>query len=238
MALSSFGFAEAQSPDRGLLWRVVQLCAANARLTGGSFPCLDVSLAGGFAVVRAPLDTTHVVVVPTVRLPGIEAASLQASDSANYFADAWGARHFVEDRAPRRLERSDIGLAINSLPGRSQDQLHIHVDCLARTAREALKTHAADIGSTWSRLRFELHGERYWALRVASADLAGVNVFRLAAEGLHVTEADLARMTIVVAGTRSDQGRDGFYLLATLATSSRRMDGHGEFLLDNSCTGR
>jgi CDP-diacylglycerol pyrophosphatase len=238
--LSIAGYAVAQSADRGLLWRVVQTCVLNARITGASFPCLDVNIAkgvdNGFAVVRAPLETTHVVVVPTRRVEGVEHAGLQDAGTENYFADAWQARHFVSERAPKPLHRDDLGLALNSRQGRSQDQLHIHIDCLQTSVRNALKAHATDIhAGAWSRLSFDLHGDRYWATKLKSADLSDVNVFRLVAEGLHVAEADRFKVTIVVAGTSLDKGEDGFYLLALVAKNPRSSQGHGEFLLDHAC---
>jgi CDP-diacylglycerol pyrophosphatase len=239
-SLSLVGFAMGQSIDRGLLWRVVQTCVANNRITGASFPCLDVNITkgveAGFAVVRAPLDTTHIVVVPTARVVGVEHAGLDEVGAENYFADAWQARHFVAERSPKPLRREDFGLALNSRPGRSQDQLHIHIDCLQTSARDALKAHAAEIhAGTWSRLSFDLHGDRYLATKLKSADLRDTNIFQLVTDGLHVAEADRSKVTIVVAGASSDKRDDGFYLLALVAKNARSNQGHGEFLLDHSC---
>src|SRR5947209_4349827 len=106
--------------DRDLLWGVVKICVANRELTGGAFPCLEVDtaqgLARGFAVVRAPLKQTHVVVTPTARVSGIEDTALQSPDAPNYFADAWAARKYVLDSAERPVSDRDIGLAVNSRP--------------------------------------------------------------------------------------------------------------------------
>ena len=234
--------ALAQTGERGLLWHVVQACLVNARITGAVFPCLDVDVSkgeeAGFAVVRAPLDTTHIVVVPTVRIEGVEAPRLQEADAANYFNDAWQARHFVEEKAPRGLQRDDIGLALNSRPGRSQDQLHIHVDCVEPDVRDALRKHAAGLpADTWAHLPVALQGNRYWVRRLTSPDLSGVNIFRLVNTGLHVAEENRAKVTIVLAGASFEPGATGFYLLAALALHRRHMEGHGEILLNHSCSG-
>ena len=244
VALSSplAGLALAQAGDRGLLWRVVQVCVANTRLTGASFPCLDVNLANGvesgFAVIRAPLENSHIIVTPTVRTTGVESVDLQAPGAPNYFQDAWRARHFVEERFSHAVSRDSIGMAVNSRLGRSQDQLHIHVDCLQAGVRDALRQHAADIHADhWSRLPFDLQGERYWALRLDNPDLADVNIFKLVDEGLHVPGEDRQRVTIVVAGASFERGVNGFYILAALAGHGRRNQGHGEFLMDHACAG-
>ena len=105
------------------------------------------------------------------------------------------------------------------------------------SARDALKAHAAEIhAGVWSKLSFDLHGDRYFATKLKSGDLRDVNVFKLVTDGLHVTEADRYKVTIVVAGALLDKGEDGFYLLALVAKNPRSNQGHGEFLLDHSCT--
>ena len=38
----------------------------------------------------------------------------------------------MEAEAGRALPDDVLSLAINSIHGRSQDQLHIHIDCIAR----------------------------------------------------------------------------------------------------------
>ena len=67
--------------------------------------------------------------------------------SENYFADAWQAREYVSGALHEVLPRDDIGLAINSLRGRSQDQLHIHIDCIRPDVRAALHKNEASLGS-------------------------------------------------------------------------------------------
>lgn len=214
----------------------------NARLTGASFPCLDVELSkgasSGYAVVRAPLERTHIVVVPTTRVTGVEDMALRDGRTENYFADAWAARHFVEEKAPRPLTRDDLGLALNSRPGRSQDQLHIHVDCLKTGVRDALRRLGPAMSTErWTKLAVPFHGDRYWALKLVSPDLRGVNVLDLVANGLHVAEGDEALVTIVLAGATFPHGGEGFYLLAMTAAHGRAGQGHGEYLQDHACAG-
>ena len=120
--------------NRTLLWSVVQVCVANHQLTGAAFPCLEVDTskgeARGFVTIRAPLEKTHIIVSPTAKIEGIESPVLQSPAAPNFFDDAWRARHYVIESAAGSVEDQKIGLAVNSLPGRTQDQLHIHVDCV------------------------------------------------------------------------------------------------------------
>jgi CDP-diacylglycerol pyrophosphatase len=222
--------------ERGLLWSVVQVCVTNHQLTGASFPCLDVNtdqgLAKGFATIRAPLARTHIIVSPTVRIIGIEAPELQSPDAANYFQYAWEARSHVIAAAEHPLKDADIGMAINSRPGRSQDQLHIHVDCLRRRYAQQLHLHDSAVRSDrWSRLPFAFRGRYYWALLLNAADLSRTNIFRTAATLLQTSPGRMEDMTLVVVPRLGT----GFYLLADQYAPGAMGKGHGEFLLDHSC---
>ncbi len=227
----------ARAAERGLLWRVVQTCLIDHALTGGSFPCLRVDTADGlergFAVLRAPFERLHVIVTPTVRTIGIEDARLMAPDAPNYFADAWTARRFVADDLVQKPGRSDLALAINSKPGRSQDQLHIHVACVRPEVKRSLTSLAATLQpGRFASVRVLPKAPRYMAMPLTGADLAAQNPFTLVADGLKPT--DMADVTIVLVGTGGDD-RPGFVLLARSRLHNVWDDAHGEALLDGSC---
>src|ERR1700720_1580129 len=121
--------------NRGELGFVVHdLCLPAYRSIGVAFPCAEVNIANGldrgFAVLQAPSNAAHVIVVPTTRISGIESPALQSENAPNYWEAAWDARRFVEQGARRQLLRDQIGMAINSAASRTQDQLHIHVSCI------------------------------------------------------------------------------------------------------------
>jgi CDP-diacylglycerol pyrophosphatase len=97
---------------------VHDICLPAFQSIGVAFPCADINIADGldrgFAVVQAPSSETHVIVVPTTRIPGIESPALLSENARNYWEAAWDARRFVEEGARRRLPRDKIGMAINS----------------------------------------------------------------------------------------------------------------------------
>jgi CDP-diacylglycerol pyrophosphatase len=93
-------------------------------------------------LLQAPSSAARVIVVPT-RLSGIESPALQSDSVPNYWEAAWRARRFVEQGARRRFLRDQIGMAINSAASRSQDQLHIHVSCVAPVVADFLRRHQA-----------------------------------------------------------------------------------------------
>ena len=240
LALVLLASPTALASERGLLWRVVQTCLVNHKLTGGAFPCLDVQTpdgrASGYAVLRAPLEKTHIVVMPTVRTIGIEAERLRSPDAPSYFHDAWTARHFVTDDLRTKPGRAEIGMAVNSRAGRSQDQLHIHVNCLRPAVGRALAQQAPALRAhDWTRLAILPHAPRYLVHDVRSADLANVNIFQTVADGLKIDPDDMDDVTIVVVGADDVQGAPGFTILARQRQPGGFDEAHGEALLDPAC---
>ena len=172
----------------------------------------------------------------TMRVTGIESPEILEPGATNYFAAAWRARSFVEERAGRSLRREWVSLAINSVLARTQNQLHIHVDCLRADVHEALITLAADIGSAWTPFPVLLAGDPYSAIAVAGDHLDAVNPFGLLAEGLQGARADMGLNTLVVVGAVGADGRPGFIILAGRADPATGDLGEGEKLQDhNSC---
>lgn len=227
--------------DRTLLWNVVQVCVANYQLTGAAFPCLEVDTnrgeARGFVTIRAPLEKTHIIVSPTAKIEGIENPTLQSSNAPNFFKDAWQARHYVVEAAAGLAGDQNIGLAVNSLPGRTQDQLHIHVDCVRETYASELRQHDSAMNEKkWTRLQFPLRSQYYWGIKIGP-DLGNTNVFALAADLLRISPGRMEDMTLVLVPRIFQDEIAGFYLLAGQYTARSRGGGHGEFLLDHSCAG-
>jgi CDP-diacylglycerol pyrophosphatase len=123
--------SRASAADPDALWHVVHdLCVTDAKVSGAPAPCSKVDLAHGYAVLKDIRGDTQLLLIPTDRVTGIEDPKLMAADAPNYWQDAWDARPIFEKRAGRAVPREALGLAINSLYGRTQNQLHIHIDCV------------------------------------------------------------------------------------------------------------
>jgi CDP-diacylglycerol pyrophosphatase len=226
--------ARAANPDA--LWNIVsKSCVPHEQDGSGGKPCAFVDLSDGYAVLKDLVGATQFLMIPTERVGGIESPAVLAPDAPDYWADAWAARRFVIERAGRPLGRDDIGLAINSVSGRSQNQLHIHIDCMRPDVRQALRDDAGAIGQTWAPLPMTFSSHTYLARRLDQPELTGVNPFRLLAAGVPAAGADMAHETLVVTGAVSPQGRDGFILLADHADLAAGDFGSGEELLDHSC---
>ena len=222
--------------DPNALWDIVNgQCVPDQHTAGEPAPCALIDLDGGeargYAVLKDLVGATQFLLIPTARVAGIESPEILDADAPNYFAAAWRARSYVEQRAGRGLPRDWMSLAINSSAARSQNQLHIHIDCVRADVRDALVARAVDIGPTWAPLSVPLAGQSYRAMAVDGDEL-DANPFRLLADGLAAGDS-MGAQTLVVVGSTGTDGRPGFVLLAGRADAAAPGSGHGEDLQDH-----
>ena len=224
----------ARAADPSALWHIVHdRCVPDEQSKQDPAPCTSVDLAHGYAVLKDRDGATQFLLIPTARVSGIEDPAILAPGAPNYWEAAWQARHDVEQRAGRALPRDALSLAINSPSGRTQDQLHIHVDCLRQDVRAALAAHQAEVGPQWSAFPVPLAGHHYRAMRLTGAELGATNPFRLLAAG--VTQAEMGQHTLVLAGATFAPGQPGFLLLDDQADLAAGDRGSGEELQDHDC---
>ncbi len=233
-------FAAFASPafaaDPDALWDIVGgQCVPSQQARQDPSPCRSVDLADGYAVLKDQSGATQVLVIPTARVTGIESPALLDAAAPNYWADAWKARQDVEALAHRDIPREDLALAVNSIYARSQDQLHIHVDCIRPDVRDALNAALDRIGPKWAPLDVSLAGHRYHAMRIDGEELGDANPFKLLADGDPMARADMAVETLVLAGAVFADGSPGFVLLSDRADPSTHDPAAGEMLMDHAC---
>lgn len=236
--LAVAGCAPAAAADPDALWSIVNgQCVPDQRTNDDPAPCALVDLGGGeprgYAVLKDVDGATQFLLIPTERITGIESPQILAPDAPNYLAEAWRTRSFVERRAGRALPRDWMSVAINSAAARTQNQLHLHIDCLRADVHQALAAHAEDIGTMWVPFPVALAGQQYRAMALSGAELDTVNPFRLLADGLPIGDTMAAQTLVVVGGTEAD-GRSGFVLLAGRADPASPGSGSGEDLQDHA----
>lgn len=223
----------ARAGDPHALWRIVHdRCVTDQQQHRMPAPCAVVDVAGGFAVLKDIVGLEQFLLIPTARLSGIESPELLRGDAPNYFADAWAQVPLLEARLHRKLPREDIALAINSSYGRSQDQLHIHIDCIGVPVHAALTAQLDAIGTGWTELRTPLAGHRYRAMRIPGERL-DANPFHLLARALHDPARQMGRHTLVLVGANFPEA--GFILLDDHLDLLRLDRAAGETLQDHSC---
>ena len=236
-ALALVPVCAARAADRDALWKIVHgQCILHKVETGNPAPCTAVDLAGGeeagSAVLKDLNGKTQFLLIPTRRLTGIEDPLVGTAALPNYWRDAWAARGFVSLRAQNELPRDAIGMAINAANSRSQDQLHIHIDCLRPDVRNALLARIEEITPKWAVLPVDLAGRVYRA-RWTDGAWPEPDPFILLADDAHALGAPMRDETLAVIGARRRDGKKGFILLAYRAVEGGRA--HAEDLLDHSC---
>jgi CDP-diacylglycerol pyrophosphatase len=229
--LASTGVAACADRDR-LRTIVQQECLPHWLAAKSAAPCVSVHLeandpsAAGFAVLADRKGGAHYLLIPTRAISGIESPDARSASGPNYFNAAWEARGVLNAAARRELRRTEIGLAVNSVHSRSQDQLHVHIECLGKPLYEALGASAGRIGSQWSGI--QVLGWQYQALRVMGTELGAHNPFLLLADSLPGAQQSMGDYTLLVAGMDFSDG-PGFVVLA-----GRAIPG-AEKLLDANC---
>ncbi|NNM74055.1 CDP-diacylglycerol diphosphatase [Enterovirga aerilata] len=228
LGLLAFGAAALPLP-RDALWLVVRSCIVAQNTIGSPFPCLKVDAGRGaepgYAIVRAPDRSTHIIVTPLVHIAGVESPKVLRDGAGAYWRAAFAARRYVIESAGGRIGESAVGLALNSMDTRSQDQLHIHAECFRPDVMAALRADRVPPGSGWHPVRAVIDRERYLARAVSRDDLASGNLFEVVAT-LPGAGGDLSRSKVLLV-----EAGDHFILAAT--RSSRRSI---ENLLDHGCS--
>lgn len=221
--------------DPNALWQIVNFdCVPAAHTTGKAGVCATVDLPGRYALLRDRNGVAQHLLIPTDRISGVESPVLLAKDAPNYWADAWNARSYVETtlRKAQRTPLTDdqIGLEINSAMRRSQEQLHIHIDCVRADATSALARHRGDPPRTWT--WDTVDGTRYRVMRIPGPTF-DFNPFDLVAS-LHTSPDTMAQQTIFVTGAGGSAADAGWFVV----NSGLDIDGgtgSAETLLDHRC---
>lgn len=108
------------------LWRVVQQCG----VTPDHRPCTVYDPEKGYVLYKVKAGKGQYLLLPTRRLHGIEEEALLKADTPDYVQAAWTHRNLVSRAYGRSIPDDRLSLAINSRTIRSQEQLHVHIDCL------------------------------------------------------------------------------------------------------------
>jgi CDP-diacylglycerol pyrophosphatase len=124
------------------------------------------------------------------------------------------------------LQQRGVGLAVNSKQHRTQDQLHIHIECLGAEVYRVLRTAGERRSDRWAVIR--LAQWRYQGMRVMGEGLEQTNPFELLAQRMPGAREDMGAYTLMVAGMQFKEG-PGFILL-----TGKNVPG-AESLLDSTC---
>jgi CDP-diacylglycerol pyrophosphatase len=230
----------ARAADPSALWNIIRgQCVPHEAARRDPSPCAEVDLTNGlsrgYAVLKDIVGPAQFLLLPTARISGIEDPRILLPGAVNYWDDAWRSRYFTAERLGAPQPRDGIILAINSMQGRTQNQLHIHIDCIRQDVREALARHLRQVRRVWTPFPVALAGQPYRALRIDSDGLSGVNPFHVLADADPAAAADMGEHTLAVIGEGFPDGTRGFVLLDGKADPAAGDFGSAEELQDHSC---
>lgn len=231
---AAFVAREIYSQDRDALRSIVQdECVPHWQQKNDPAPCASVVVSemprefDGYAVLPDIKGGAHFLLIPVRTISGIESPQLRTPQGINYFAAAWQARERLTPILGHAVPRRVVGLAVNSRQHRSQDQLHIHIECLAREPYEVLQQTAERLSDhEWMPIR--LAGSAYVAMRVMGEDLGSTDPFALLAASIPQARETMGSYTLMVAGMQFSAG-PGFVII-----TGKDVPGT-ETLLDPAC---
>ncbi|MDP9064880.1 MAG: CDP-diacylglycerol diphosphatase [Pseudomonadota bacterium] len=180
----------------------------------------------GYAVLADRKGGAHFLLIPIQTMAGTDAAELLDPDLPNFFAEAWNARGVLSNFVGHEVPRADVGLAVNTAGARTQNQFHIHIECLRTDVLASLHVAADRLTEVWTPI--DVAGSQYQAMRISGSDLNGANPFELLAALGPEVRRHMGDYTLLVAGMQYKTGA-GFALLTGTGPT-------GELLLDSSCS--
>ncbi len=230
--------ASGYAADPSALWHIVNgKCVPHQQDAHDPSPCIEVDLAhgveSGFAILKDIVGIAQFLLIPTARISGIEDQAILAPGATNYWRPAWEARQFVEQRLHTVMPRDAVSLAINSSLSRSQNQLHIHIDCVRPDVHDVLAANLDYIGAVWAPFPVMLAGQSYRSIRIDQENLDSADPFRMLADA--GSTGDMGMHTLALIGATFPDGTKGFVLLDGRANPLAGDLAHSEDLQDHTC---
>jgi len=227
-----------KSPDlapnagRDAYQQIVQnQCVTNWLQHNNPSPCEKVFLADakadstGYALLADPDGGAHYLLIPTRTMTSTDSGELLDPNLPNYFAEAWHGRDLLSKFIGHAVPRTDVGLAVATAATRTQNQFHIHIECLRQEVVDALKGMTDKVTDVWSPVT--VAGFPFQAVRLSIQGLEVSNPFELVANLSPEARRHVGNYTVVIAGVQYQSG-PGFIVLTGTGPS-------GDLLLDSGC---
>ncbi len=196
-------------PSRDILLDLATKCCAKP--PGTSSSCKYISTADQYVVVKDadPNKPWGFLIIPTFAVTGIEDTKhTDAAPVVDFWQHGWNeaTKSFLKKQA------KNTALAINSKPGRDQDQLHIHLSCVLPSVASALSAADKKIGTDPKKpfsMTLGTHGNPYEVVKLTSLTGAS-SPFLLIKQFPGVSGSDMADQAIAIIGSSSS----GTYYMA------------------------
>jgi len=214
--------------DPDILFTIAGTCTQSLR---GNKSCRARSPRRDYVIIKdnSPQKPKGYLLIPVSCVTGVEDPSALRQPISKFWKSAW----IWSRRELPAQPASRLGLAVNSLGTRGNDQLHIHLSCVAREVRHTLDENAANIpeyaeGAIPLRVPLGAHRNLYAVVKVRA--LAGTtNPFAVVENAHGGRQSEMAKQGIAVVAAK----RTGEYYV--LNTDEDDGGGHAEEILDQRC---
>jgi CDP-diacylglycerol pyrophosphatase len=208
------------------LWALAGCCSKSL---AGNSDCREYDAKDEYIILKdnAPTKPEAYLISPTKRVTGIEDPQIFTQPFLDFWEDAWQVSHKYPGQPASRT-----ALAINSVHGRTQNQLHIHISCIKPEVRKILESRDHEIGMDAAQpitLELPPHGNPYWVVKVSG--LTGKDSPWEVIQSMPGVKDHMAEQSIAV--VRSQQAGE-YYVLDTYFHGTDC--GAAEELLDETCT--
>lgn len=109
-----------------------------------------------FTIIKSLGTRYHYLFVPVTVIAGIESPEFWTTGYPAWFQKAWRFRHIAAPWLGNGVAAEKLGIAINSLPRRTQDQLHIHINCIRKDVQDEI--NSAAFSKTWAPITLQSSG--------------------------------------------------------------------------------
>lgn len=207
------------------LWQLAQCCS---RSLAGNSDCREYDAKDEYIILKdnAPTKPEAYLIIPTKRVSGIEDPQIFRQPFLDFWQDAWQVSHKYPGQPASRT-----ALAINSVHGRTQNQLHIHISCIKPEVSKTLASRDHEIGMDGAQpitLELPPHGNPYRVVKVTG--LTGKNSPWEVIQSMPGVKRHMAEQSIAV--VRSLKAGE-YYVLDTYSHGTDW--GAAEELLDETC---
>lgn len=223
------GISASWAADRNILWdKVHNQCDVNYTNNGLYAPCALVDKNNGYVFYKVDFDKYQYLLMPLKKITGVEDPQLLDADLPRYLWMAWWGRDLVSEKTGRTVKEKDLSVTINPVNSRSQDQLHLHISCLAQPVRAALDS-ISSWSSSWAEFPQPLQGNTWQYRKVTLEELQQKNLFKEINDQVVAMGKEMQYTTIALLNIDNDD----FLLLAASGDSGKGIA--AETLQDHEC---